>query len=256
MARMRPAILPMLFAMGALPAAARQEPAAQRHPAALVASARCGPEAMSVLQSWSADGGQALADPPGPAGTRSVRMPTRTFGTWVRLMVDPSYEISLERISTFSAEAHRFGPDCELHLDTRAVSPAPAPGAFTDARLSDRLAEGDTGIILLWSPHMPLSVDEYDELRDVAATLQIALVAVLDPVADPGYARRVARERGLPDAALAPLAGIELAFRGMTTHAPSVQVFAGGRLVGPVLYGYRDRQTARMSIAGVLAGAR
>ena len=123
---------------------------------------------------------------------------------------------------------------------------------FTDHALSARLARGDAGVILVWSPHMPLSVDQYEVLVPVTRDLGLALVVVLDPSADPGYARRTARERGLPDAALVPLGGIELTFRGMTTHAPSVQAFADGRLVGPVLYGYRAGATARLAIERAL----
>jgi hypothetical protein len=101
---------------------------------------------------------------------------------------------------------------------------------------------------------MPLSVDQYDVLASVTRDLGMALVVALDPSAEADYARRVARERGLPDAALQRLDGIELPFRGMTTHAPSAQVFSNGRLVGPVLFGYRAPEAARLAIQRALGG--
>ena len=74
-----------------------------------------------------------------------------------------------------------------------------------------------------------------------------------NPSADRDYAARVIAERGLPSDAARPLGGIELAFRGMTTHTPSLQVFAGGRLVGPVLFGYRSAAALRIALEDTLA---
>ena len=58
----------------------------------------------------------------------------------------------------------------------------------------------------------------------------------------------------MPSSAAQPIGGIELAYRGMTTHAPSVQVFADGKLKGRVLYGYRSHDAARLAITEVLRG--
>jgi hypothetical protein len=38
----------------------------------------------------------------------------------------------------------------------------------------------------------------------------------------------------------------------MTTHTPSLQVFAGGELVGPVLYGYRNAEALRSALEKTL----
>jgi hypothetical protein len=220
---------------------------------AMLAGAACAEAARQQLASWGVEPDGSLTDAPLPEGTRAVRMPTGVLGVWVRLIVAPGGDMWLERVSAAGRESLRFGSACEP-LTTREAARANPGDGFTDEVLASRLARRDAGVILVWSPHMPLSVDQYAELASVTRDMGLALVTVLDPGADADYARRVARERGLPDAALRRLDGIELAFRGMTTHAPSVQVFAEGRLVGPVLYGYRARETARLAIQGVLAG--
>jgi len=221
---------------------------------ASLAGARCADATRRQIESWGGAIGRSLADPPAPDGTRGWRMPTATLGVWVQFSVSPSGDVWLERVSASRRESRRFGSRCEALAGPEAVGGEARENGFTDEELASRLARGDAGVILVWSPHMPLSVDQYDVLASVTRELGLALVAVLDPEADPAYGRRVARERGLPDAVLQPLDGIELAFRGMTTHAPSVQVFADGRLVGPVLYGYRAAETARLAIRGVLTG--
>lgn len=239
----------VLIALSAIAAPVEQETTAR----AVLDAGRCADAALGQLADWRADLEHALADPPGPEGTRSARVPTGTLGVWVQIAVSPAREVWLERVSANLREFRRFGPQCEVVDVSGATSVEPREDGFTDGDLTSRLARGDAGVILVWSPHMPLSVDQYEVLAAVTREMGLALLAVLDPVADAAYARRVAAERGLPKAALQPLAGIELAFRGMTTHAPSLQVFSGGRLVGPVLYGYRSVDAARLAIRGVLA---
>jgi hypothetical protein len=217
----------------------------------LFAGIRCEPAVAGLLDAWRARVGEALAEASGPTGTRAARIPTEELGVWVRLRVDVRDEPLLERVMDGAVEAVQFGSSCERLPAGREERPAD-PGAWTDAALSARLRRGDKGVILLWSPHMPLSVDSVLDLQALASEMGLAFVPLLDPAADTGYARSVGLERGLPSSALRPLGGIELAFRGMTTHAPSLQVFAGGRLVGAVLPGYRGRSGFREAIEMVL----
>jgi hypothetical protein len=216
----------------------------------LLADARCGGEVRDQLSEWRARVEDVRSDASGPTGTRFARIPTPELGVWVRLGVEPRGEAQLERITEARVEEVGFGASCErLHAESE-VRPFD-PEAWTDAALVERLRRGDKGIILLWSPHMPLSIDAVLELAALTEEMGIGLVPLLDPAADAAYAKSVGRERGLPPSALRPLGGVELAFRGMTTHAPSLQAFAEGRLVGPVLPGYRGRNGFRQAIENV-----
>jgi hypothetical protein len=217
----------------------------------LLAGARCAGEIREQLSEWRARVEEMQSDASGPTGTRFARIPTGDLGTWVRLQVEPRGEALLERITEARAEEVRFGPSCQ-RLPAEKELRALDPDAWTDAALVEWLRRGDRGIILLWSPHMPLSVDAVLDLAALTEELGLGLVPLLDPAADAAYAKAVGRERGLPPSALRPLGGVELAFRGMTTHAPSLQAFADGRLVGPVLPGYRGRNGFRHAIENLL----
>jgi hypothetical protein len=219
--------------------------------AALLTGARCEKEVRRELETWGARLDAVFPSASDPTGVRAALLPTQALGVWVRLAVDMRGEPLVERVTAALVEGRSYGPRCEavsLGVQERPI----AEDAWTDAALAERLGRSDTGVILLWSPHMPLSVDAFDVLEALTRELGIDLVAILDPASDPSYAREVARERGIPSESLRPLGGIELAFRGMTTHAPSVQVFAGGRLAGPVVPGYRDRPGYRLSIERAL----
>lgn len=188
---------------------------------------------------------------PDPTGARIALLGTDALGVWVRLTVDAEGRVALERMTARLEEERTFGPGCET-IDAGRREHADAADGFTDDALAERLSRGDTGVILLWSPHMPLSVDAYAVLDALTREMGIALVAILDPAADAAYARSVALERAMPASSLLPLSGIELAFRGMATHAPSIQAFAGGRLEGPVVPGYRDPAGFRLAIERAL----
>lgn len=219
---------------------------------AIVAGARCQAAIRGQLEEWGARFERAIADPPGPTGLRSVRLPTDAMGIWIRVAEEAPRELVVERITATRIERLRFDEPCRPQESAVATPPARSV-AFSDSDLILRVAREDRGVFLLWSPHMPLSVDQQAVLAEVAPALGLVVVPLLDPGADSDYAAQIARERGLPVGALRTLGGVELIFRGMLTHAPSLQVFAGGRLVGPVLYGYRSKAALRTVLETTLA---
>jgi hypothetical protein len=219
--------------------------------AGLLAGAPCEREVRREIELWGAREDALFPDADDPTGVRGVLLPTETIGVWLRLRVDPRGEALLERVTAARIEGRRFGPGCEaVEVDGRDRSVD--ANSWTDAALAEKLREGGAGVILLWSPHLPLSVDAHFLLLDLTREMGIDLVVVLHPEADIAYARSVALERKMHPSVLRPLGGIELVFRGMTTHAPSVQAFAGGRFEGPVIPGYRDREGFRLSIERAL----
>ena len=246
------AVLLTLSILVALVPAAGPAARAQTAIEQLLAGSRCETVLRRQLKEWDARLDRGIVDPPGPIGERSIRMPTGILGFWTRVAEASSDELVIERISATRIERLRFDDTCAAR--ELAVAPPPrALDAYGDSDLIARLARGDRGVFLLWSPHMPLSVDQHAVLADVARDLGLAVVPLLDPGADPEYAARTARERGLPADAIRPLGGVELIFRGMATHTPSLQVFADRSLVGPVLFGYRSTEALRAALERVLS---
>jgi hypothetical protein len=221
----------------------------------LLGDARCEAAVREQLASWETVLDRALGEPAGPTGGRSARVPTAAIGLWVRIVEVTPRDLAIERVTATRVERRRFDEDC-AGTEFVVASTVPPAGAFGDSDLITRIARDDRGVVLLWSPHMPLSVDQHTVLAPVARELGLTVVPLLDPAADAGYAVRVAQERNLPPEAARPLGGVELAFRGMTTRTPSLQVFAGGRLIGPVLYGYRSAEPLRAALAAALEESR
>jgi hypothetical protein len=196
----------------------------------------CAPALAAQRARWHAVG-PALVQPPAGPGETLTHWPTDTFGTWLVQRVGPG-ETSLTRVTPERLSRIRWSAACVASNDERERRPAAGP-AFTDRDLDALLAAPGRGVIYVWSPHMPLSVDGWAELMRAAASRRLTVEPLLDPQADRGFAAASTAGGRLPASALRVVDSVELQFRELALHAPSVAVFAGGRLVGPLLRGYR-----------------
>ena len=216
--------------------------------------ADCAAAVAAQRERWHAVG-PALVQPPAGPGEMLTHWPTSTPGIWLVQRVGPGdtslTRVTPERLSRGSAGRRRARPA----TTNGSGRPAAAP-AFTDRDLDALLAAPAGGVLYLWSPHMPLSVDGWAELTRAAAS------RALDGRAAPRSRRPTAGSRPrlraggrLPASALRVVDSVELQFRELALHAPSIAVFAGGRLVGPLLRGYRTADEYGDFFDRVLAGA-
>jgi hypothetical protein len=201
-----------------------------RHPCAALAT--------SALEAWGArpTAARTAAGAPG-----TFTMPTASLGTWVVMDVEADGAGRVMRVEPTRTITRTWSNRCVASaesIDERAFGDD-ARG-FTDDVLDRTLARLGSGVIYLWSPHMPLSIAGYRNIVAATERLAVQLVVVLDPRADPRYAADTAATAGLPPEALIPMNSVELTFRELATHAPSIQPFVNGTLLDDMLPGYRD----------------
>ena len=184
-----------------------------------------------------------------------MRLPTREIGTWVLVHEAAEEAPSLARVDARSTMRVSFDAQCHELSTSAAVQPgaSPAAGAFTDDDVRAMLDGAPQGVVYLWSPHMPLSVDGYRTVSDLARRMRMSFTALRDPMSDAAYAAAVAREAGLPASALRTFTSIELSFRQLNLHAPAVLVFSGGHFDGLAVPGYREAAGFEAAIAGRLS---
>ena len=194
------------------------------------------------------------------AGYQIYRSPTLRIGSWIQLTVSKSRVHAALLLSAdrnhkvqFDASCQRRESEFERPLDDDLMALG-----LTDAMLADDIARfkaGSGGIVLAWSPHMPWSLEMLDFVKKVAAEKNLKLTVTLDPHADPDYAREVAAKHGLAgDDIFRPIQSLELIFRGMTTHYPSVLRYgeAGfsrllpGREIASALTAYVEQEAEAM----------
>ena len=216
-----------------------------------VADAGCHDAVERRLAEWGA-GAERFRDPDGPLGARQWRLPTREIGTWVLVHEAVGEPLSVARVNARTTTRVSFDAQCRELSTTASVQPGAAPdtAAFTDDDVRAMLDAAPHGVVYLWSPHMPLSVDGYRTVSDVARRMGLSFTALRDPMSDAGYAAAVAKEAGLPASALRTFASIELSFRQLNLHAPAVLVFSGGHFDGLAVPGYREAAGFEAAIAG------
>lgn len=238
------------LAMSALAGTAR-DPDAQMTRAE-IGRLRCANVVQAQLDAWNARPDFGLRDPPLPEQPLSVRVPTDRIGVWIRLIVRADGAAEVVRVAGSSWQALSVAPMCRT-TDAHGSTGAVPAGTLSDDELHERATLGPT-VVLVWSPHLPLSVDAVAEARAAADRLGLSLLTLLDPNADGAFAARTATERGWDPSVLRSFAAIELLYRGMTTHAPSLTlVVRGGAPV--VLFGYRDRTAVETFLREQLAAA-
>lgn len=228
-----PWVVPLAFlVLGAIlgPNLAPQVTAAQvPMPTRIGAESPCQPLVQEQLRAW------AVVEParpqPGTSAAGVVRhWPTSQLGVWVveSIGIEAS---QVTRVDPRSVTRVEWGARCDVSTTSRDRSAQPPP-RFSDADLAALLAKSPRGVLYVWSPHMPLSVDAYAALVQAANARALEVTALLDPAADREFARASIDRSALQAAALRVADSVELTFRDVLVHAPSIQVYEGGRLQG------------------------
>ena len=105
---------------------------------------------------------------------------------------------------------------------------------FTDESLQTLLSSQDTGILIVWSPQMPLSRIALKNVRKAAKSLGLLVTALLDPDVDPLDTLNLSDIRDEDRVSLrSPL----LLSLGITQHFPTIMVFSEGRMIPEVYPG-------------------
>ena len=216
------------------------------------AAGRCQTAVDRQLRQWGVVAPPRLQ--PGTADGGMVRhWPTAAPGTWV---VELGQVDGISLVKTAPARLTRveWSASCVASATVRDRPRLPAP-RFDDDDLQRLLDAPGRGVIYLWSPHMPLSIDGFRSLRAAADARGLAVHAVLDPAADRAFAATSLIAAGLSAEALRVADSVELLFRDVVLHAPSIQVYGGGRMVGSAFPGYHSAEEYGVFLDRVLAPA-
>jgi len=208
------------------------------------------------LELWGATD-EILKGPGGPLGGDVYRIATKKIGVWVTLHLARS-ETTVSLFLTDAEGSTRldFGAACSpAPMRTPAARPSSSERSFTDADLHALLDSSEPLVVFLWSPHLPLSADGYREIEAATTALDLTLAAVVDPSANPSYVAAVGDDVGIPESARHPLTSVELLFRDLAVHAPTILIFANGKASAP-LPGYRNSAAYREHIGKFLESSR
>ncbi len=233
------------LAAGLFGAAARAQPG----PAA---SPFCTTAVDEQLAAWA-----VVAPPrPQPAASGAVirHWPTHRQGEWVAEVRDGD-TVRVARVTPAAVTTVTWSAACKP-MSSERPRPAAAAPRFSDDDLARAMTASTRGVVYMWSPHMPLSVDAYRAIVTAASARGVAVHAVLDPGADRAFAAAERARGGLPPEAVRVADSVELLFRDVLVHAPAVQAWARGRLVGSAFPGAHSADEYGAWLDRMIADAR
>lgn len=200
----------------------------------------CGDVVRQQLEAWGArDEMRRISE--GPTDVARYVWPTARIGVWLDLRLSRDGSLRLARVAPDRTTELVWSTECRASPKENApVSGAQNPDAFHDADLEALLDAPHPVVVYVWSPHMPLSVDGVQQASTAVQRLGLQMVVLASPDSDRAYVNRVAQDAGLPDGAGRQVNSIELLFRDVLVHAPTVQLFVDGRAAGPAIPGYRN----------------
>lgn len=213
------------------------------------ADAPCAAAVAAQLRIWQVVGPSR----PQPAARFDLlrHWATAQLGEWVVETRD-GRGARLQRVTPASITTRAWSETC-VEMSEERARPAASTPRFSDRDLATLVATERRGVIYMWSPHMPLSVEGYRPLVAAATERGLSVAALLDPAADRAFAAAERTRGGLPLTALRVADSVELLFRDLLLHAPAVQAFANGRLVGSPWPGFHGADEYGAFLDRVLA---
>jgi len=213
----------------------------------------CKDTVRSQLKSWHTRAtGSAIF--PSKSYDLAYRFPTSTIGQWVDIEVSKKETLikkySRKRIQQVTINHNSCIPNVKnKSLGTISSS----DNMFTDIDLEQLMKSQSSGLLYFWSPQMPLSLSSYKYFKWAADKLKIKVTTLLDPMANPEIAKRLARKHGLPLSK--QVDSLELAFRNFQVHYPTMLYFSKGQFQDRVMGGARTKEEYENLLVSVVNGA-
>jgi hypothetical protein len=208
---------------------------------------RCAEAVGRQLQVWG-----AVPPPRVEPGATMRHWPTGQLGTWVT-EVRAEATVALLRVTPSQSTRLEWSDTCAVRAEDWPRPAAAAP-RFSDADLTTLVSSGRPGVLYVWSPHMPLSVDGYQALAAAATARGLAVHAMLEPGADRAFAQASLDRGGLPREALRVADSVELWHRDVHLHTPVILAYARGRIAGDAWPGYHSAEEYGHFLDRALAG--
>ena len=129
----------------------------------------------------------------------------------------------------------------EFSADVK-TPPVPKKG-FTDKELKAALKKNKQGLIYVWSPYMPLSVEGLHEIKDAAKKLKMNLTILQDGKAKASESAKWVTQKRVLASELTPVASSELYARQVQLHYPVLYIYKDGFLSNRSIVGHKQADT-------------
>lgn len=155
----------------------------------------------------------------------------------VTTLVEENLNAKVRTIHTFDASNA-----CEVKTTSAPLvfPPLPVDRGFADSDLHKTMKENEWGLIFIWTPYMPLSVQALNEIKKAAKAEKAHLTVLLDGKADIAEARKWIAKGLVKDTELLQVASNELYAREINLHFPIVLIYKDGFLSNRTYIGFKS----------------
>lgn len=200
----------------------------------------CAAQIRAIVQKWkSAEEWQIE-----PSGNGEFKYSTMTsdFGVWIQVYKDSGDQINLEKVDANALLRFNISKkNCRSDIEIISSQKNPNLSTYgTDQELYKRINKNKNGIILSWSPSMPFSIDAIGQARKVAQNEKIDLIVLLDRNANLKKAQQIVKNNFWPSEYTQKFDSVELTYRKIENHFPSILFFKDGKLKNYLLPGLKN----------------
>lgn len=122
------------------------------------------------------------------------------------------------------------------------VAKSPKDGFFTDTDLQKTLQAKNWGVIYIWTPYMPLSVDALAEIKKAVTNKNGTLTVLMDRNASTDQANKWLSQGLVQKQELLKADAQELFERGLGVHYPVAYIYENGFLSNSEFIGYKTTE--------------
>lgn len=203
----------------------------------------CATEIQKVVYStWQADRRwQKLLTP--TISQTAFKAPTTNSNKWVHIIADSS-NLRAVLSDEKSALIIDWGKNCNKTISHQLNNKKPTrlKNSLTDKDITEMVTKNETGIIYIWAPEMPYSIDGIDEIKKSATIMNTNLTVLLSPVSDFELAKKIIKKRKLNSDYLIRHDSNQLHLRGVDLHYPSLVTYRDKKLNRYARHGYEPEQ--------------
>lgn len=133
---------------------------------------------------------------------------------------------------------------CKAAVAQQGYSPIKMQGpGFSDADLKKTITSNSWGLIYVWTPYMPLSVEGIAKAKEVAKKKGAPIQILMDPDADPKEAQKWVSKKKVSPSETRKVASAELVSRGMSLHYPAMFIYKKQFLSNRYFVGFKEVPT-------------
>ncbi len=173
----------------------------------------------------------------------SFRSPTNTPGKWVQVYAN-EFNIRTTLIGKNNTLVIDWANNCQKSIANvkTAKKVKRHINSLSDSDIQRLVATKKDGIIYIWAPEMPYSIEGIKEIEESAKKMKVNLTVLLSPVSDEQFARKVIKQKKLDTKFLKRHESRELHLRGVDLHYPSIITYKKAKLNRYARHGYEPEK--------------